>query len=364
MAARLSETTAQTAPLNAAPVRLVASDLDGTLLRPDGTVSRRTAEAVRAARQAGIYVVPVTGRPPRSTWDIASEAGLGPLGVCANGAAVVDLAAMEVVELETIETSVAISLIRRLRRTYPDAVFACEQPLCLAYEPGFFEAERLWEDLTVEVRDILSALEAAAVKLIVRRPGCSARDLLAHLAGGRDSNAQVAEAADDRDQLGARLGGQRPQNDESGCAPEGALTGLLPPGPYPARAANPRPLLGGSPLSALGAAAGPYPAGELLSGFSVTSSGLDWVEIAARGISKAYGMSRVCELLGVDRSEVLAVGDYYNDLPLLGWAARTAAPANALPEVLGTAQAVIPSNAEDGVAQLLESLVAGSPRWP
>jgi len=72
-------------------VRLVATDLDGTLLAPDGTVSPRTADAVRAARASGIHVVPATGRPPKSVWARAADAGLGPLGVCSNGAALVDL---------------------------------------------------------------------------------------------------------------------------------------------------------------------------------------------------------------------------------------------------------------------------------
>ena len=57
------------------PVRLVATDLDGTLLLPDGTLSERTIRGVRAAQDAGILVIPITGRPPRITWDVAKEAG-------------------------------------------------------------------------------------------------------------------------------------------------------------------------------------------------------------------------------------------------------------------------------------------------
>ncbi len=59
------------------PVKLVATDLDGTLLRPDGTLSERTICAVKAAQDAGIVVIPITGRPPRITWGVAKEAGLG-----------------------------------------------------------------------------------------------------------------------------------------------------------------------------------------------------------------------------------------------------------------------------------------------
>jgi hypothetical protein len=65
--------------------------------------------------------------------------------------------------------------------------------------------------------------------------------------------------------------------------------------------------------------------------------------------------------LGVLVSEVLAVGDNHNDLTVLAWAGRAAAPANAIPEVLAVVEQVLPPNHEDGVAALLEELVAERP---
>lgn len=263
-------------------VRLVATDLDGTLLRSDGTVSERTADAVRAAREAGIHVVPVTGRPPRAIWEITEFAGLGPLGVCANGAAVVDVLSMSVTELETIEVALATSIITALRKSFPGTLFAVEQVESFDYEVGFFETGRLWDGMVNEVEDIINALATASLKLIARCPGSSSGDFLAHISSGQ----------------------------------------------------------AGQPAA-----------------ISITSSGLDWVEITAAGISKAYGTGRLCHLLGVDAAQVVAVGDYYNDLPLLSWASRTAAPANALPEIVSAVDMVLPTNDEDGVAQLLEALV-------
>ncbi|WP_416985182.1 HAD family hydrolase [Streptomyces sp. T028] len=46
--------------------KLVATDLEGTLLHSDGTLSQRTRAPLSAAERAGIPVVLVTGRPPRS----------------------------------------------------------------------------------------------------------------------------------------------------------------------------------------------------------------------------------------------------------------------------------------------------------
>jgi Cof subfamily protein (haloacid dehalogenase superfamily) len=262
----------------------VATDLDGTLLRPDGTVSERTICAVRAAREAGLHVIPITGRPPRITWEVAREAGLGPLGVCSNGAAVVDISSMEIIETETIGAEVAIGLVIMLREIFPGAVFAVEEMDSFTHEAGFVDASWGWDERTETVDDIVQAVSSACIKVVMRRPGWPVTELLAGL------TEHVAEKG------------------------------------------------------------------------HVTSSGLDWVEIAGPGISKAYAAERVCKRLGVAVGEVMAIGDNHNDLTVLAWAGRAAAPANAIAEVLATVQMVLPPNAEDGVAQLLEDLARSNGR--
>jgi len=71
--------------------RLVATDLDGTLLRPDGTVSPRTAAALLRAADAGVEVVFVTARPPRWLRELASHVAGHGVAICANGAAVLEV---------------------------------------------------------------------------------------------------------------------------------------------------------------------------------------------------------------------------------------------------------------------------------
>jgi hypothetical protein len=78
--------------------RLVATDLDGTLLRSDGTVSTRTVAAIREARASGVEVLAVTARSPWSTSPVAAGCGMGPLAVCGNGAVVWDVAEARLVE--------------------------------------------------------------------------------------------------------------------------------------------------------------------------------------------------------------------------------------------------------------------------
>ncbi|MCP9945450.1 HAD hydrolase family protein [Streptomyces somaliensis] len=71
--------------------RLIATDLDGTLLRNDKSVSDRTVAALAAAEEAGIEVFFVTGRPARWMSVVSEHVHGHGLAICSNGAAVVDL---------------------------------------------------------------------------------------------------------------------------------------------------------------------------------------------------------------------------------------------------------------------------------
>ena len=95
--------------------RLAAIDLDGTLLRSDGTISRRTRAALAAAAEAGIVVVLVTARSPRSVRVIAEDVGLGGIAICANGATIYDLDADEIVLHRPLSPEVAHRVVRGLR---------------------------------------------------------------------------------------------------------------------------------------------------------------------------------------------------------------------------------------------------------
>lgn len=71
------------------PIRLIALDLDGTLLSPDNTISPRARAAVAAARARGVHVVLATGRMHRSALPYARELGLdGALLISYNGACI------------------------------------------------------------------------------------------------------------------------------------------------------------------------------------------------------------------------------------------------------------------------------------
>lgn len=98
---------------------------------------------------------------------------------------------------------------------------------------------------------------------------------------------------------------------------------------------------------------------EASNGGVATSPGsISWVEILPKGISKASGLRDVTERLGVALESTAAIGDHLNDLPMLREAGLAAAVANAHPETLATADLVVRSNDEHGVADLLSQIEA------
>jgi hypothetical protein len=88
------------------------------------------------------------------------------------------------------------------------------------------------------------------------------------------------------------------------------------------------------------------------------ASGL--AEISAAGVTKAAALQDWCAAQGIDSTEVFAFGDMPNDLPMLRWAGRSFGVANAHPDVLDVVDQVCASNDDDGVAQVLEELLAGT----
>jgi HAD superfamily hydrolase (TIGR01484 family) len=117
--------------------RLVATDLDGTLLRSDGTLSDRTAEVLVAVEEAGIEVVFVTARPPRWLDPLADAvAGHGTV-ICGNGAFVYDVGARTVLSANGFEQAVVRSLVADVRAAVPDVAFAAERASGLWFEAGF-----------------------------------------------------------------------------------------------------------------------------------------------------------------------------------------------------------------------------------
>lgn len=268
-------------------VHLVAIDLDGTLLRPDGTISDRTRKALRVVQEAGVTIVVATARPPRVVQVLAPKLGVEAPVICANGALVYDPRTCEILDHHPLSSVVARKLVCGLREQAKGVVFACEIGLQFAregtYEPATWLAEFPPAIIT---HDLLEILSKPVTKLIAQHPSFPV-----------DNLAELARAIE----------------------PNGA---------------------------------------------EVTQSGGPFVEMLAKGISKGATLAIMCARRGISPSEVLAFGDMPNDLDMLKWAGRSCAVFNAHPLIIAAADDVTASNADDGVAIVLERLVRGEAQGP
>jgi hydroxymethylpyrimidine pyrophosphatase-like HAD family hydrolase len=86
------------------------------------------------------------------------------------------------------------------------------------------------------------------------------------------------------------------------------------------------------------------------------SGGERLLEFSAPGVSKAMALEHLAAELGVPAEVVIAFGDMPNDIPMLAWAGRGVAVANAHPDVLAMADDICGPCDEDGVARYLSKL--------
>ncbi len=121
------------------PVRLIATDLDGTLVRSDGRISERSRRALAAAERAGIDVVFVTGRPLRWAEEVFEHVGAHGHAIVSNGALLWDVAGSRVAQMWPIAPAGGLEVAEALRRAVPDTHFAIETVETFALEPGFVE---------------------------------------------------------------------------------------------------------------------------------------------------------------------------------------------------------------------------------
>ncbi|MFC5801247.1 Cof-type HAD-IIB family hydrolase [Streptomyces formicae] len=269
-----------------ANVRLIATDLDGTLLRDDKSVSDRTVAALAAAEEAGIEVFFVTGRPAR--WmDVVSEHVHGHgLAICANGAAVVDLhTGGRLIQARPLERSTALDVVGTLREAAPGTSFAVELSTGIHYEPEYppFHLDP-------------GATVATAEKLLNE--------------DGPDSGAPVLKLLAHHGEL----------------TPDGFLD-----------------------LARIAA-------GQLAS--FTRSSPTALLEVSGPGVSKASTLALCCAQRGISSDEVVAFGDMPNDIEMLTWAGTSYAMGNAHPDVIAAASGRTVANNEDGVAIVIEQILA------
>lgn len=108
--------------------RFLATDLDGTLLDPEGRVSPGTMSALVRARDAGLRTAIVTARPMRLVSPLFSDELSAAIDVViiTNGAAIYDAKTGQLLHEDTLPVEQASQAMHRLREIWPDAVFGWE----------------------------------------------------------------------------------------------------------------------------------------------------------------------------------------------------------------------------------------------
>jgi Cof subfamily protein (haloacid dehalogenase superfamily) len=166
-------------------VRLIATDLDGTLLTSYSTVSDRTVATLRRAVDAGVVLVLATGRPPTSTSRIVRLLdGLVSYVVAVNGSVVSQVVdgAFHLAHIESFPRSLADEAVSRLRGAIDGMRFAIATEHGFAFEPGFGERVPDPPDVMETVADVADHPGDTVFKLFAFHMQREVRDYLGEMA--------------------------------------------------------------------------------------------------------------------------------------------------------------------------------------
>jgi Cof subfamily protein (haloacid dehalogenase superfamily) len=286
-------------------IRLLALDLDGTLLDAHGHISDRNFQALKSAREHGVRLALVTGRRFRDSRPIALQLGLDVPLISHNGALTK--------HAETLETVAVLPL----------PVAAARQALELGKQLG---ADALVSDdhqgLGVLVYDHVSGDNTAFHQYLAW-----SRRVHGDEEGGK-SVQQVASLDEylDHDPIHLSFSG--------GCEEMKRLEDLL----------------RSEVATAVKIFCTIYP-----------EKNFTLIDIVNSSVSKGAGVAAAAAEIGVQQDEIMAIGDNYNDLEMLLFAGTGVVMANAplsLREVCGLRPTA--SNVEDGVALAIEEFILSS----
>ena len=262
---------------------LICTDLDGTLLQDDKSVSREDREAIEYFKSEGGAFTLVTGRLPYFIGDIVEKVRPNaPLG-CGNGEAVYDFSAGKYLHTVTLDRS-ALELVDYVMEriegmgmhinTYEEIFFCCEN-----------EAMATFRRLTGMPNTVCDykTYEGEIAKIVFGDTREEAIQLL-------DKLLTTHERANE---------------------------------------------------------------------FDFIRSERTLYEILPKGTNKGSALIKIAEILGIDRKNTIAVGDYFNDIPMIKEAGVGIAVANARTLVKEAADMVTVSNRENAIAKIIEGLDRG-----
>ena len=262
--------------------RLLAIDLDGTLLnpRPRKTITPRTRRALQQAVDAGMRIVIATGQNLAVLQHICADLPIEGPQIIENGAQIADITTGQIYHEHLLPAKYVLPVLVALQQT--------------GFHRAYHTRNRVYADIdtprvrqwyrppvppVIEVEDVTSLYPEPCIKVV-------------------------------------------------GVGEESKL-----------RAHRP----------------------ELMRTFAeqlyVTQSAFDLLEFLHPAVSKRQGLITIARDLGIERAEIVAIGDGHNDIGMIQFAGLGVAMGNAHDEVKNEADYVTLSNAEDGVAVVIENLI-------
>ena len=272
--------------------RVLALDLDGTLLGRDKSVSRRNGEAVQAARGAGVRIVLATGRRYPAARPIAEQLGEDIPLVLHNGGLIVE--GRQVVRCLPLARDVAVLAIQLGREAGAEPVVHC----------GHEGQGKLLVERMPPTEPVLA--------MYLRRAHADVQVV-----------SDVLGALPEEDPIQVMFGGSIERMDPLLAALSSGVEAGDPPGSG-SRARLERTV---------------YP-----------EHGVEIIDVLAPGVGKAEAMRFVCSRFGLTPADALAIGDNWNDAQMLLEAGRGLVMGNADAGLHRLGLEVLPSNDEDGVA--------------
>jgi Cof subfamily protein (haloacid dehalogenase superfamily) len=276
------------------PIKLLALDIDGTLLNSRGELTPRTRARIEAARERGVLVALVTGRRFSSARQLTEELGFAlsvPL-VSHNGALTKNIATLETISFHPFELETAREVVR-LGREHGVDVICCDDPHGLGVmvlegvSPDNKALHRYldkYRDSVSEVGDLLEYLDHAPIQIMF--------------------SGRCARMDDFAEELKTAIGEQ-----------------------------------------------------VSLFRTRYLKADLTILDALSPVASKGDGLAAVAEAHGIRREEVMAVGDNHNDITMLRYAGVGVVMGNAEDELKQMGFALTASNEEDGVAEAIEQYI-------
>ncbi|MEO3803631.1 HAD family hydrolase [Nonomuraea sp. B1E8] len=176
--------------------RIVATDLDGTLLTSTGTITPRTKKALRSARAAGAEIVFVTARAPRGVREIAEQTGVTGIAICSNGAVTYDVAADEIIDSSPLPPEAARKVAAALAEAIPGVGLAVETGRSVLTDVAY--TRRVSHDLAY-YREVTSVFDEnePIVKLLAMSAAHTADEMFTAVVAAVEGQAEVTYSSDE-----------------------------------------------------------------------------------------------------------------------------------------------------------------------